>query len=55
MGRGRRELGKEPKVKNMKNPKRMSAEAVEKEKSNYSNRDCYISINCVVYYSNDCK
>ena len=32
MGRGRRELGKEPKVKNMKNPKRMSAEAVEKKK-----------------------
>ena len=32
MGRGRRELGKEPKVKNMKNPKRMSAEEVEKKK-----------------------
>ena len=32
MGRGRRELGKEPKVKNVKKAKRMSAEEVEKKK-----------------------
>ena len=32
MGRGRRELGKEPKVKNMKKTKRMSSEEVEKKK-----------------------
>ncbi len=32
MGRGRRELGKEPKVKNMKKAKRMTAEEVEKKK-----------------------
>ena len=32
MRRGRRELGKEPKVKNMKKPKRMSSEEVEKKK-----------------------
>lgn len=32
MGRGRRELGKEPRVKNMKKTRRMSAEEVEKKK-----------------------
>ena len=32
MGRGRRELGKEPKVRNMKKTKRMSSEEVEKKK-----------------------
>ena len=32
MGKGRRELGKEPKVKNMKKTKRMSSEEVEKKK-----------------------
>ena len=32
MGRGRRELGKEPKIKNMKKTKRMSSEEIEKKK-----------------------
>ena len=32
MGRGKRELGKEPKVRNMNKPKRMSVEEVEKKK-----------------------
>ncbi len=32
MGRGRRELGKEPKVKNMKKTKRMSTEEIENKK-----------------------
>ena len=32
MGRGRRELGKEPKVKNMKKTKRMSSEEIERKK-----------------------